>query len=382
MASAEPRRWVWLLCVAAAMLPGCWRWQRAEELQVDPGQACVDAQWQLKQAAESTDLDVRMHALEALVKVDPKLAEATILQSMQDNPQSVVAAAAIAAGDLKCAAAKADLVALAEDANTPPLLECDVVYALHRLGDTTHTHRLGALLQHGRADVRAEAACMMGKLREQSAKEPLRSRLRDERDLKAELVIIEALALLGDEGSVYLLEAFTKYGQYLDHQMVAVGALGQLDYPRARHVLEKALDNDEMDPLVRVAAAHSLARLGDARGYDRARQALDAPEEMLRKHRGSRTEKVDFDFDAVRLQIQAALGLGHMRKPAAVNALHPLLQSPQGVVRVAAAEAILRLLSGHRRDARTAGKPKTPPQRPAEPPVVRPPKLHTAGGRD
>ncbi len=380
MASAEPRRWVWLLCIAAAMLPGCWRWQRSEELQIDPKRACVDAQWQLKQAAESTDLDVRMQALEALVGVDPKLAEGIILQSMQDNPQSVVGAAAMAAGDLRCARAKAALLALAEDANTPPLLECAVVYALHRLGDTTHTHRLGALLQHRRADVRAEAACMMGKLREPSAKDPLKSRLRDERDLKAELVIIEALALLGDEGSVYLLEAFTKYAQYLDHQMIAVGALGRLDYPRARHVLEKALGNDDMDPLVRVAAAHSLARLGDDRGYDRARQALDAPEEMLRKHRGSRSEKLE--FDVVRLQVQAALGLGHMRKPAAVNALHPLLQSPEGVVRVAAAEAILRLLSGHRRDALAAHRPPTPPGRLPEPPVVRPPKLHTAGGRD
>jgi HEAT repeat protein len=338
----------------------------------------VDAHWQLKQAAEDEDPRVRMHALEALVKVDAKLAGGIILQSMQDNPQSVVAAAAIAAGDLKYAPAKADLVALAEDANTPPLLQCAVVYALHRLGDTTHTHRLGALLQHRRADVRSEAARMMGKLREQSAKEPLKSRQSDERDLGAELNIIEALALLGDEGSVYLLEAFTKLSPYLDYQMIAIGALGQLDYARARHVLKKTLNNDEMDPLVRVAAAHSLARLGDRRGYDRARRALAAPREMLRPHR----KPEDLDVDVVRLQIQAALGLGYMNKPAAVNALHPMLESPEGAVRVAAAEAILRLLSGHRRAVLTAEKAEAPPSASPRPPGVRGPDLDTAGGKD
>ena len=190
--------------------------------------------------------------------------------------------------------------------------------------------------------------------------------------------------MLGDERSVRVLEAFTK-DQYLESQLIAVEGLGMLDHPRSLYVLRKTLGNRQMDPMVRVAAARSLAGLGDDRGYDRARRALTGPRAMLQSVRGKRAEIRPAEVTA--LQTQAAMALGLMNHTRAVDDLYPLLESPRGAVRVAAAQAILRLLRAYRHTATTRPAPKTPAPKPKEPPppvapVAPRPKPHTSPGRD
>ncbi len=384
MRDRDVMRIVWLCCLAAAVGAGCR--MRRKEMQVSPRDAYVDARTLLLDSAADPDPQVRTHAVEALASVEPKSARGVLLQALGDDRLPVMAAAVIAAGDIRCAEAKKELLEMArsEDPAPPPKLMCALIYALHRLGDDTHTSGLGALLHHEDKYVRAEAARIMGKMGEPSGVGPLKSRQNDEREIAVRLNIAEALALLGDERSLGLLEAFTK-DQYLESQLIAIEGLGRLHHPRARYVLGKIVRDRQQDPLVRVAAAKGLARLGDASGYGRALSALSEPRRVLRRARGRKAEIRD--VEVVGLQTQAALALGHMKNKLAVDALHPLLNSERGSVRVAAAQAILQLLQPFRDAA--APKPAKTPRAALEPemeepetPLPRRPKLHTSGGRD
>jgi hypothetical protein len=83
------------------------------------------------------------------------------------------------------------------------------------------------------------------------------------------------------------------------------------------------------------------------------------------------------------LQGLAAIGLGWMNRTGAIEVLHPLLFSKDGAVRVAAAMSILRLLGSGPTESQ--GVTPRPASRPGEadlPTVPKPPKLHTAGGKD
>jgi hypothetical protein len=94
--------------------------------------------------------------------------------------------------------------------------------------------------------------------------------------------------------------------------------------------------------IIRVAAAGSLARLGELSksSYELCVAAAGSPETLLK---GTRPAPID----VYRLQERAAISLGWMNRPEAVESLHPLLRSPDGGVQVAAAMGILRLLSGY-----------------------------------
>lgn len=219
--------------VGMVLLAGCNTGPK--ELQIDPVHAYADARTLLLQATGDADPVVRMHAMEALVSVEPKAAGGVILQAIRDDRLPVMAAAVLAAGDICFAPAKNQLLEMAgsEDPEPPPKLMCALIYALHRLGDDTYTGELGALLQHEDKYVRAEAARMMGKMGEPSGIGPLKSRQADELDVAVRLNIAEALALLGDERSRNLLEAFTK-DQYMESRLIAIEGLGRLPHPRPR----------------------------------------------------------------------------------------------------------------------------------------------------
>jgi len=363
---------------------GCRMGQK--ELQVEPMRAYVDARSRLLEASDDEEDIVRMHALEALVAVDAKAAGPLIKQAMTDGTSlPLVAAAVKAAGDIRHTAVKETLLAVMADPKTQPKLQCAAIYALHRMSDDTYTSRLGSLLRHSEGTVRAEAAEMMGRMGERSAIGPLKSLQSDEHQINVKLTIAEALARLGDERAIGLLEAYTK-DQFIDSKLIAVEGLGLLEHPRAVYVLRKTVHSRKVDPIVRVAAAKNLARLGDDSGYGLAMDALTDPDRTLRKARGKRTQIPP--KDATTLQVYAAQALANMDREQAVDVLHPMLNSRRASVRVASAQAIMRLLRAYKRSA-PAPKPVIPKDGATnganvapEAPVGKPPKLHTSGGKD
>jgi hypothetical protein len=273
---------------------------------------------------------------------------------------------------------------MAEDKQAEPdrRVYCAVIYALHRLGNDQYTPALGELLFDPEAEVRASAAMAMGKMGEPSAVGPLKALLSDEQEDMVKLQVRESLAILGDTRSQHLLEAFTKR-YFLDLRLASVSALLQAGSPRAGVVLKQMFAR-EKSPRAKAAAAGALAQLGhiDEEAYGFCLRAVDSPRQVLREAFGPGREIADVEVAS--LQQLAALSLGDMRKDMAVSALHPLLESPNGTVRVAAALSILKLTGGMPEPespapAVQAEAPESP-MSPTPPPMR--PKLHISGPKD
>jgi len=353
---------------------------------VNPRMAYIDASSTLRQAADDPDPTTRAHAIEAISQTMGKAAGGILKQALRDAYPSVRFAAAMAVGELRYEPAKEVLVAMARSKGEDPSAEpdrrvyCAVIYALHSLGDTSHTSELGSLLFDDEKAVRANAAMVMGKMGERSGIVPLSTQLAEEQDPSVQLQLVESLAMLGDPKNAIRLEAYTKT-QYLEDRLVAIAALERIQSSRSAQVLEDLLGSRQ-PPRVRVAAAGALARLGrtDPRGYKFVLRSARQPERVMAETFGERGTS---EIEVRSLQRLAAIALGWMDKPEAVSVLHPLLQSQDGGVRVAAAMSILRLLASYRPVEELAPvEPEAPAaSQPAEGEKPQP-QLYTAGAKD
>jgi len=371
-----------LVVLAGAMIGGCG--PREPEILIDPSRACIDAQAVLQQAAEDKDPVTRAHAVEALAEARGARAGGVLRQALSDPSPVVRFAAAMVIGDIRYAPAKADLVRMAQykvaGAERDKTVYCAVTYALFRLGETQYVTPLGRLLFDPEREIRANVATIMGRMGEPSAIGPLKSLLTDEQDVGVQLLIVEALALLGDQRNARIMEAYSKM-QYEDERLVAIRAMPEIASP-ATVVVLWGLAASREPPRVRVAAAEALGRMGEA-DADLMRLCVRAardPEAML-LDAAKPGQEVSATW-VTSLQQLAAIALGRIGDPTAVNALHPLLRHKEGAVRVAAAMSILRLFPGagapppksaSKPEAGTGEKPKTAPKRP---------KLQHAGGKD
>ena len=166
--------------IAVGVLSGC---TKSKTPLVDRQKAYVDAQTKLKQAADDPDPVTRANAMEAISKTNGAKAGAVYKQALGDKYPAVRFAAAMAIGDVKYRGAIDTLRGMAKAEGLDTRAEPDkrvfsaVVYALERLGDSSHTSELGGLLFDDEKEVRANAAMIMGRLGEKSASVPLETRL-------------------------------------------------------------------------------------------------------------------------------------------------------------------------------------------------------------
>jgi len=357
-------RWAWLCVLTVSVLAGC------KSPQADFAQDYQDAQAKLRRMAEEPDPQVRTKALEALAATEGREAGKLVMRGLQDEHVPVRFAAAMAVGDMRYEPAKPLLLAIAKDSTTPPKLLCAVIYALHRVGDTSYTKELGRLLFYPEDKwVRATAAMVMGRLGEPAAEDPLENLRRDDRDPVVQLQVVEALATLGDARCIALLRAFTK-SQFIEDQIIAVQGLSRVRGAGAVSFLQRLMRNRREDPAVRIAAAGSLAQLNDASGYDLALQAAVQPERVLRTAR--RGKAAIRPGEISNLQTLAVLALGHMNNTDAVAELRPLLSSADGSVRVAACQSILLLLAEYRPARHRPAAPVAPAELPETQPATEP----------
>ena len=365
------------------LLSGCrgqWPWHRRPT--VDPKRAWTDARSTLLQAAADDSALTRTNAIEALGETLGQEAGTIFLGGLSDSHAAVRFAAAMVVGDLQYLPAKARLQQMAEDRQAEPdrRVLCAVLYALHRLGDDRSTGELGRLLFDGEEEVRADAAMAMGKIGEPSAIGPLRTLLGDELNPKVRWQIRESLALLGDVPSIVRLEAFARLPDP-QLRLLAISAMARIRSDSALPVL-RGLALKRHPPRVRVAAAGTLARLGelDSDGYELCVESIRDPDGVLRRHRGRHTAIKPADRSS--LQQLAARSLGWMGRAEALDVLHPALGSADGPARVAAAMSILRLTwraqpQAARKGARQEDRPCDRSRRDRNGP-----KLHAAGGKD
>jgi HEAT repeat protein len=335
------------LFIISAVLIGCEPEERPV-MTVSPSQAVRDARDVLYAYAEETaeeDSIVRAHALEALDYTVGDEAGQVYMDALDSDVDLVrfTAAMAIASTEYMPAKEKLQRLIKTEEAYR---VKSGYIYALYRLGDDSHMTELMYLLNLPDWQTRANAATVMGMVGHTSAVRGLRNLLADESDQTVQIRIHESLATLGEEQNELRLEGYTKPGNDTGDQIDAIRALARLRTDRARVELERVLFADNVPLIVRVAAAGGLGRMGhfNQHGYDLCIEAVTTPHKMLQEE--SPDERIDAKQIRA-LQQMAAVSLGWIGQPTAIDYLYPLLRRPDPDVQVAAAMSIMKLVPNH-----------------------------------
>ena len=375
-----------------AVLGGCQAPWESDEIvldvpRVDMGRARQDAIVVLQQAAEDNLAANRFVAMEEIPSALGPKGGPICKQALEDASPEVRLAAAIGIGDLRYAAAREKLAGMAQYktalAERDSRVHCGVIYALHRLGDESHTSELGSYLFHKEPEVRISAAIAMGKMGLKAAIPPLKSALADlgDRDHNMKFELTRALARCGDKTSLRRLEGHT-LGRFVDEQVIAVNAMLEMRSPMCR-ALFTSLANNDRSPRVRTTAAGGLAQLG----YENrelylycVRSALE-PQKVMKEAMGP--AKNPSQKEITFLQSIAVKAIVNFKHPQALDVAGKLLKSPDLVVRVAAAGAILKTVPQLRDEEPIRIKKKVPVvSKPKPKPEIKRPKLHTAGAKD
>ncbi len=383
--------------IAAAVAAGCsLGGPRASKLQIPPSEAYQEARRTVLQASGDRAGEVRSRAMEVLALTEGADAADVFVSGLRDPEVGVRFAAVMALGDCGYAPAAEVLRQMMANEQTNPNVRGAIIYALDRMGDRRFRSKLGMLLTDASPEVRANAALVIAKIGDPAGTGPLRDRLEGEQHAGVKYQLTESLAALGYPLSVGMLSGYIRMGQPHE-KLLALQALGRTGSPRAQKTLIRVLD-EERPPLVRIAAAGALGRLGDARGYKLALQAVVDPDALARQSYG-RPVRLG-DPQRYQIQMLGALALGQMRREEAAGSLMGLLASPERSLAVAAAKSIMVLLAKFRPPMTAGGGPPTPTDPTATRPTTtraatqptttqptttrstKPPSLHSAPPKD
>jgi len=379
-----------LLIAATGALVGCRPPWESDEIvlkvpTVDIARIRQDAIVVLQHAAGDDLASNRFVAMEAIPAALGPKGGPICKQALEDPSPEVRVAAAMGIGDLRYKPAMEKLQRMAQfkvqGAERDARAYCAVIYALHRLGDESHTTNLGSMLFDREKEVRAVAIMVMGKMGLKAAISPLKSALADETDDNLRFELTRALARCGDKRSLRRLEGHT-IGRFVDEQIIAVNAMLELQSPMCRTIFTSLANNDR-SPRVRTVAAGGLAELQhetpELFAYC-SRAALE-PRQVMQEALGS-TQKPS-EKQVAFLQSLAATAMGNFKHPQAIDVVGKLLKSDNVLVRIAAAAAVLKSVP-QLRDAEPINiiKKAQPVTDIPSKPVTKRPKLHTAGGKD
>lgn len=275
---------------------------------------------------------IRANAIEALSPVTDRV-EPIVALALNDPNAGVRSVAATVAGQKKLATLAPSIRGLTQD--NSPFVRAAALYALSSFGENTDITELSTmLLEDTNPRVRAQAAFLLGELREpsaipllqQAAVTPVVNASAIERKI-FRLQIAEALFKLGFDDSIDTIRAalYPSRADELEATALAVQIIGQVRDESSIDQLIFLADPKADQPMpaeVRLGVASSLAQMGHREGSFVAMEYLDS------------------DVDAVRAQTASVLGktdgrenLGHLEVL--------LMNDPSPLTRVAAAGAIV-----------------------------------------
>jgi HEAT repeat protein len=285
---------------------------------VPADQGLRDLAWQeLSQAKGSPNPIIRAHALEGMKDSVGANAGDAITSGLHDENPVVRFAAAMATGELKLEGGKKQLLALVDDVDAS--VRVGVRFALHRLGDVSHSHDLEVTARDPNPRTRGDTALVLGLIGEPSAANVLIPMLADP-NAAVRLQVAEALWRLGREDGLERLVSYSVSG-HADEQMIALLALAA---PRDRRVLGHVTGNLVSDyDEVALVAARAAGMLGSDAGYGVA----------LKGHKSKDP----------RQRMLAALAFGAIGRTDAQDELAQLLRDPDHDVRLAAATSLLMM---------------------------------------
>jgi HEAT repeat protein len=282
---------------------------------------------------------VRCQAVEALQEIAPAEGVPWIRSALGDENAGVRFAACLALGTLRDTTSKARITACLDDPD--PSVQVGAIFALHRLGDTSQTHRLPEyLLDAPDPAVRRNAATVLGHLGEPGAVKLL-ARVMNDSDEGLQLQALEAMALLGNEEArqqlVFL--AHSGLGAREAFAITALGHTGDAQFAEMYAYKLKTAQHWE----TKLAAARALGRLGRRDGYAMAAKCVT----FNRPDRRAEVVADDsLELQIVRIRSMAALALGDIGDQRALPPLADAIDHPYDPrVELAAALAILKILN-------------------------------------
>lgn len=291
----------------------------------------------LLQAAESNDALLRANAIEAL-HTEADIREPAIRRGLADENRGVRFVAAMCVGQARITKLAPLVEPLLHDESQS--VQAAAMYALMRCGHSIDLNPLATMLSSEDAEVKGNAALVLGELRDQSALPLLRTqagkgllRAPQARRKVVDLQMAEAMVKLGSAADLEVIRA-ALYAPVEEAELTALACqmCGELrDGGAVSDLVNLAMlsGKGERPPEIRMAAALAVALIQPHRTL------VEVPASYTSSPRPEQ-----------RAQAAYALGsMGHSAKTAmvALSHLSRLLsdQSPQ--VQVAAAGAILRL---------------------------------------
>lgn len=287
---------------------------------------------EIEKALRSNDPYIRANAIEGIQRSLGPAGADRIAEGLRDPSAVVRFASVMASGTLRLDDQKPLVRGLLEDPSAK--VQVAVRYALHRMGDTTHSHDLEKFARSPDASVRRTTVMVLGMLENPSAMKILRA-LENDPDGTVRLQVVDSEYRLGDERAKESLAAAV-VSRYADDQIFALLAFGSRPGTGVQPLLRGKLTSDYEE--VSLTAARALGMLGSDMGMGVALKGADAKDEFAETPDG----KTKVNVGAQRRAL-AALALGEIGRYDAQPQLAKLLRDKAPTVRVAAATAILQL---------------------------------------
>ncbi|MCE2653774.1 MAG: hypothetical protein LW650_09890 [Planctomycetaceae bacterium] len=288
----------------------------------------------LLRASEGGTPEQRANAIEALIPVPQRL-EAVLLRSISDANPGVRSVSAMAAGKARLPKLMDACRGMLSD--PLPFVQASAILALGRNGEAVDPTPLAAMLRSPNPGIRAQAAFVLGELGNASALPLLKEaavrpvpRADSASARVMYLQLAEAMIKLGDEAAVNEVRAALYPTRPEDLELAALAAqiIGQVQDRQAISQLVyltafQDKSGNKYPAEVRLAAAASLARLGNERGSFIADEFAGSSLAPLRA--------------------QSALVYGATGQVDNLSKLAKMLQDPEPLVRIAAAAAVVKI---------------------------------------
>lgn len=306
-----------------------------------PGKPTVSTA-QLREQAVNVLLDLarngtpeeKANALEGLRFAEGRLAQVAP-DALRDRSPGVRGVAASALAKSKVCSCTHDVQPLLQDPS--PLVRASAILSLHKCGRKADPSLLAEMLQSPRANERAHAAWVLGEMGESSARMMLAEAARDSvkragpgSQRVLDLQIAEARVKLGDDDALTEIRTALMPARNEDLEAAALAAqmAGDLQDRGSTNSLIALVEfkddqSKSMPGEIRLAAVGALAKLGQPKGDDIARQYATSQSASLRA--------------------QSAMVFGALRKTENLSVLEKMLTDSVGQVRAAAATGILQI---------------------------------------
>jgi HEAT repeat protein len=282
----------------------------------------------VQQGLADRDPYVRVRAVEVVATTGQIKLMPDVQRLLENDFVSPVRfAAALAVGDIEYRFADKSIRPLLSDPDEN--IRIAAAYALSKLGSFDCFDYLRKAIASDKQTVRANAALLMGKTRDNRSRMFLYMVLRSkDSDDKVRFQAVESIAMLGDE-YIYDRLWMMSISTYADDRVMGIKAMGALGTPRAREILMTKLDDDIL--AVRLAAAEQLGMLGDTTGEP---EVLD----IFRKNLTAGLNPAELEH----VNMLTALAIGQIRTESLSRFLPQLLRDQSKFVRIAAAKAVFQ----------------------------------------